>query len=209
MKRFIAFLLVMGVIMTALVAGTSGQLALSITAQNAASTTVSLSLSGNYAIVWFSKGAGNSTAISNYDLQMQAPNTLVQNINGNSGKEGSPKVFAQSKDDTTDGLYLNWNIISTVPVDIYLKVTAPMVRTTSETLTVDDKIGWSVTSGSKTISVLENYTGDAKSEVVYTKNADKFGNAGTQIIQIETDNVWGKNNGGYTATLTALIKTLE
>ena len=48
MKRFIAVLLVMGVIMTALVAGTSGQLALSTTAQDAASTTVSLSLSGNY-----------------------------------------------------------------------------------------------------------------------------------------------------------------
>lgn len=207
MKRFIAVLLVMGVIMTALVAGTSGQLALKTTAQDAASTTVSLSLSGNYGIVWFSNGAGNSTAISNYDLTMQAPNTLVQNTNGNSGTEGSPKVFAQSKDNPTEGLYLNWNIISTVSVDIYLKVTAPMVRATSETLTVYDKIGWSVKSGSKTISVPENYTGDAKSEVVYTKDAVKFGNAGTQIIQIETDNVWGKNNGNYTATLTAVIKT--
>ena len=207
MKRFIAVLLVMGVIMTALVAGTSGQLALSTTAQDAASTTVSLSLSGNYGIVWFSKGAGNSTAISNYDLTMQVPITLVQNTNGNTGTEGSPKVFAQSKDNTTDGLYLNWNIISTVPVDIYLKVTAPMVRTISGDLTVEDKIGWIVKSNDQTLSVSDTGTVTNGAAVVFSKSADKFGNAGTQIIQIETDNVWGKNNGNYTATLTAVIKT--
>ena len=77
-----------------------------------------------------------------------------------------------------------------------------------EKLDVNDKIGWSVKSGGQTISVSDSGTvsNENGKVVVHKKNAVKYGEAASQIIKVETDNVWGKNNGKYTATLTAYIR---
>lgn len=212
MKRLIAVLLVMGVIMTAFADDVRiEQIELTSSDQKASSTTVSLELSGSFGKVWFSKGSGTA-AIANYDLTMQDPDQLVTNLHGNTGTDNtSPKVFAKSATGSNDGLYLNWNIVSTVKVSVSLEITAPMVRSVTKgtTLNVDDKIGWSVKSGGQTLSV--NDTGSLSNTegkvVVHTKEAVKYGEAASQIIEVETDNVWGKNNGKYTATLKAYIKT--
>ena len=87
-----------------------------------------------------------------------------------------------------------------------------MKRSVSEGVQLDDndKIGWSVKSGGQTISVSVNNTETASNGGkvdVHKKDAVKYGEAASQIIEVETDNVWGKNNGTYTATLTAYIRT--
>ena len=213
MKRLIAVLLVMGVIMTAFADDVGiEQKTLTKSDQEASSTTVSLTLSGSYGKVWFSKGSGTS-AISEYELTMQAPDQLVTNLHGNTGVDNtSPKVFAKSTTGVSDGLYLNWNIVSAVPVIVSLEITEPMKkRSVSEGVQLDDndKIGWSVKSGGQTISVSVNNTETASNGGkvdVHTKDAVKYGEAASQIIEVETDNVWGKNNGRYTATLTAYIR---
>lgn len=206
MKRLIAVLLVMGVIMTAFADDVRiGQIELDSSYKEASSTTVSLTLSGNFGRVWFSIGSGNS-AISDYALTMQKPNELVESLRGNTGEASSPKVYAKSGTDS-EGLYLNWNIVSTVSVDVYLEITAPMVRSMTGEARNDDKIGWIVESGGQTLSVTDSGHVTSGKAVVYTKQAEKYGEASSQIINVETDNVWGKNNGDYTATLKAYIKT--
>lgn len=207
MKRLIAVLLVMGVIMTTF-ASVVNQIELEGSDKPASSTTVSLELSGNCGKVWFSEGKGG-VATETYALTMQAPN-LVTNVNGNTG--ANPKVCAKSASGEDHGLYLNWNIVSTVKVSVSLGIIAPMKKDGTESSTdVNDRIGWSVTSGGQTISVSD--TGTVSNEngkvVVHTKNAVKYGEASSQIIDVETDNVWGKNNGTYTAILTAYIRTGE
>ena len=209
MKRFIAVLLVMGVIMTAFAEEVViHRIELTGDNQNAASTTVTLTLDGNYGKVWFSKGEGNGP-ISNYNLVMVAPNELVTSLLGNEGTASSPKVYAKSAEGTSDGLYLNWNIVSTVPVCVSLNISTPLTKThgVDETVTTKDKIGWAVTSNGKTLSVSDTGTVTNGTAIVDTKNATTYGKTGSQLVEIETDNVWSKNNGTYTATLTALIKT--
>ena len=210
MKRLIAVLLVMGVIMTAFADDVViVQKTLSTSDQEASSTTVSLKLSGNYGKVWFSEGRGGA-ATGTYALTMQDPN-LVTNVNGNTGADNTnPKVFATSASESSGhGLYLNWNIVSTVPVSVSLGITKPMLRTgtNAESASKYDKIGWSVKSGEQTLSVNDAGTVNNGQAVVHTKDAAKYGEASSQIIDVETDNVWGKNNGTYTATLTAYIRT--
>ena len=77
MKRLIAVLLVMGVIMT--------------TFAETASTTVSLNLSENYATVWFSEETAGTVSIDNYELSLKNPEGLIQSIAGNSSSE---KIYA-------------------------------------------------------------------------------------------------------------------
>ena len=202
MKRLIAVLLVMGVIMTAFAeaaTGTKGPIPISNEEAKAAETDVVLNLNQNAGIVWFSVD-GNQN-VSTYNL------SLPESIGLNQSTSGNTDLVATGTD-----LKLNWNIVSSVPVSVYLEITAPMVRNVAEgvALTKDDKIGWKVKSGGETISVSVNDTGTASNGgkvVVHTKDTLKYGEAASQIIEVETDNVWGKNKGTYTATLTAYIKT--
>ena len=198
MKRLIAVLLVMGVIMTAFAetaTGTAGRKEITNEVNPTATTDVVLSLNQNAGIVWFS--AGDNQNVDTYVLSLPGIDGLNQNTSGNQD------WVATGRD-----LQLNWNIVSVVPVSISLEITAPMTRTVEEgsTLRDDDKIGWKVISGEQTISFGENDTQPA-SKVVYKKNTVKYGEAGFQPIVVETNNVWGKNSGTYTATLTAYIKT--
>lgn len=203
MKRLIAVLLIMGVIMTAFAGtatGTRGPISISNAEAIAADTDVVLILNKNAGIVWFSKGE-NSQSISTYSL------SLPESIGLNQSTSGNNDLVATGTD-----LKLNWNIVSSVPVSVSLGITEPMKKDGTESSTdVNDRIGWSVTSGGQTISVSD--TGTVSNEngkvVVHTKSAVKYGEAGSQIIEVATNNVWGKNNGTYTATLTAYIRTGE
>ena len=198
MKRLIAVLLVMGVIMTAFAGtatGTQGPISISNEEAKAADTDVVLNLNQNAGIVWFS--AGDNQNVDTYVLSLPGIDGLNQSTSGNTD------LVATGTD-----LKLNWNIVSSVPVSVYLEITAPMVRNVTEgvALTKDDKIGWKVTSGGVTISVGENNT-ESASQVVHTKNTLKYGEAGFQIIEVATNTVWGKNIGIYEAVLKANIKT--
>ena len=199
MKRLIAVLLVMGVIMTAFAetaTGTAGRKEITNEVNPTATTDVVLSLNQNAGIVWFS--AGDNQNVDTYVLSLPGIDGLNQNTSGNQD------WVATGRD-----LQLNWNIVSVVPVSISLEITAPMVRNVTEgvALNEDDKIGWKVISGGQTLRVDDAGNLTNGNAVVYTKNTVKYGEAGSQPIVVETNNVWGKNSGTYTATLTAYIKT--
>ena len=83
MKRFIAVLLVMGVIMTAFAAtGTAGKVNITGNELTAADTDVVLQLAQNAGIVWFS--AGSNPNVSTYFLSLPEISRLNQDTSGNS-----------------------------------------------------------------------------------------------------------------------------
>ena len=153
-----------------------------------ASTTVSLSLSENYATVWFSVGE-NTTSIASYSLSLKNPDGLVQNTAGNSGVN---KIYA-----TGENLYLNWNIVSSANVLVTLTMTSPLAQSGVEE-DRSKKIGWTVewkytgtkdvTPDDKTIALADNAALNASStDSVYLKNGELYGNAGSKQIKITTD----------------------
>lgn len=210
MKKTISILLFASIILSVFATATN----LSSTepeAPNAAtaSTTVSLSLSENYATVWFSVGE-NTTSIASYSLSLKNPDGLVQNTAGNSDVN---KIYA-----TGENLYLNWNIVSSANVLVTLTMTSPLAQSGAGEDT-SKKIGWdaswdysSNTSGStipKTITLNDTQalTASTTSDV-FLKNGTQYGDGRSKKISITTDNVWYKDKtSSYTATLTATIKT--
>ena len=107
MKRLIAVLLVMGVIMTAFAETAVVPDAPDGTGALAAQTTVVLEMNQNIAVVWFTKGEDNTTR---YNL------TLPQNL-----EQNTSSWVAEGND-----LYLNWNIVSKDKVQIDLSISEPM-----------------------------------------------------------------------------------
>ena len=195
MKRFIAVLLVMGVIMTAFAEsvvvpdGTA-----STEGASAAQTTVVLEMNQNIAVVWFTKGEDNTTR---YNL------TLPQNL-----EQNTSSWVAEGND-----LYLNWNIVSKDKVQIDLSISEPMKNGSNA-------IGWNVaftrlsTNGSDngtsvTILTKESSggTSDKEEGTAYKKNGNAYGDKGRLPISITTENIYGKNIGTYTAVITATVKT--
>ncbi len=202
MKRFIAVLLVMGVIMTVFAAsGSAGKKELTNTEKKAADTEVVLTLNQNIGVVWFSTSTGE--VVRRYNLTLPSYNAVSQSISGNS-------------DWTASGsdLYLNWNIISKNDVEISLQISSPMVGDSSS----DNKIGWTVswyqtsttnpTEGSaQSISRTSEQEGDV-SAVAYTKDGTAYGNASQKQLWILTENTYGKAIDTYRADLIATIKTI-
>ena len=200
MKRLIAVLLVMGVIMTAFAAtGTAGNKEISSISQKAADTEVVVKLDQNIGAIWFSTSSNNN--VSRYNLTLPSYNAVSENISGNSDWN------AYGSD-----LYLNWNIISENDVEISLLISSPMVGDSSS-----DKIGWTVswyptsttspTEGSAaSISRTSTQEGDI-SAVAYTKNGTAYGNASQKQLWIVTENTYGKAIDTYRADLIATIKT--
>ena len=195
MKRLIAVLLVMGVIMTAFAEsvvvpdGTA-----STEGASAAQTTVVLEMNQNIAVVWFTKGEDNTTE---YNL------TLPQNL-----EQNTSSWVAEGND-----LYLNWNIVSKDKVQIDLSISEPMKNGSNA-------IGWNVaftrlsTNGSDngtSVTILTKESSDSsldkKVGTAYKKNGNVYGNKGRLPISITTENIYGKNIGKYTAVITATVKT--
>lgn len=182
--------------------------------ENSTSTKVSLNLNENYAIVWFSKGA-NKESIDEYALSLNNPDGLVQNTSGN---DSANKIYAVSNDTPTDGLFLNWNIVSKSNVLITLKINSPLSQTDASNI-INKKIGWTVSwnyssstnsaAEAKSIALADNVTlPAASSNDVYLKNGDIFGEGSSKQIKIATDNVWDKDKTAeYSANLIAEIKT--
>ena len=79
MKRLIAVLLVMGVIMTAFAAtGTKGNNTITNSARTAADTEVVVSLDQNIGVIWFSTATDDN--VSRYYLTLPTVENLNQNI---------------------------------------------------------------------------------------------------------------------------------
>ena len=190
MKRLIAVLLVMGVIMTAFA---ETAVVPDGTGVVAAQTTVVLEMNQNIAVVWFTKGEDNTTR---YNL------TLPQNLDQNTSSwvaEGN-------------NLYLNWNIVSKDKVQIDLSISKPMKSGSNA-------IGWNVaftklsTNGSDngtTVTILtkdSDSTSGKREGTAYKKNGTVYGDKGRLPISITTENIYGKTIGTYTAVITATVKT--
>ena len=192
MKRLIAVLLVMGVIMTAFA---ETAVVPDGTGVVAAQTNVVLDMNQNIAVVWFTKGDTNTTW---YTLTLTS--TLGQ----------STDSWTASGND----LYLNWNIVSKDKVQIDLSISDPMKDESG------NKIGWTV-SFTKQSSNGENNdstattltkestetTTSAIQKTAYLKNGTVYGNKGKLPINITTENIYGKNTGVYKAVITATVKT--
>lgn len=206
MKRFIAVLLVMGVIMTAFATtGTVGRVNITSTATDAAKTDVVLQLNQNAGIVWFS--AGENTNVSKYFLSLPAITGLNQTPSGNSN------WYATGKD-----LVLNWNIVSCNTVAIQLIISGEL-----EGVATDDSIGWKLSYTQKaysgdtptpgsTVTLNAGYgdLDDKLTDTAITKDKIIYGSSGSlSIDQIITENTYGKKVDEYTATLTAKVTTTD
>ena len=191
MKRLIAVLLVMGVIMTVFAETAEEPDSTGIAT---ATTDVVLEMNQNIAVVWFTEGEDSTTS---YKL------TLPQNLDRNTSSwvaEGN-------------NLYLNWNIVSKDKVQIDLSISGPMKNGSNA-------IGWNVaftrlsTNGSDngtSVTILTKESSDSSSDKIvgtaYKKNGNVYGNKGKLPINITTENIYGKNTGVYKALITATVKT--
>ena len=205
MKRLIAVLLVLGVIMTAFAetaTGTAGSKEISRRSQKAADTEVVVKLDQNIGVIWFSTSSDSN--VSRYNLTLPTKQNLSQSISGNDDWVA-----------TGSDLFLNWNIISKDNVQVSLQISSPMVGDTSSN---NDKLGWTVswyptsttnpTEGSAaSISGTPTQERDV-SAVAYTKNGTAYGNASQKQLWIYTENTFGKNADTYCAVLKATVETI-
>lgn len=206
MKRLIAVLLVMGVIMAAFAAnGTEGKMNVTITPTKTAETDVVLNLNQNAGIVWFS--AGENQNVSKYILTLPEITVLDQSTSGNSNWVAKG---------TTD-LKLNWNIVSCDKVKIDLIIGGKLTGTDP-----NNTIGWKVsfketaytgntaTPAQTSTTLCAGYPGSSNnlSATAVTKDKSIYGSSGSLLIEeIVTENTYGKNVDNYKATLTAMIST--
>lgn len=203
MKRFIAVLLVMGVIMTAFAAsGTRGPNEITNSFRTAADTEVVVKLNQNIGVIWFSTSLEDD--VSRYNLTLPIVDDLNRSISGNDN------WFAIG-----NNLFLNWNIISKDSVQISLEISSPMV---GDSASNTDKLGWTVSwypttttdpiEGSPvTISKASTDSDGVNSKVAYTKNGTIYGNAAQKQLWIYTENTFGKTADTYRAVLKATVKT--
>ena len=204
MKRLIAVLLVMGVIMTVFAETAEEPDSTGIAT---ATTDVVLEMNQNIAVVWFTEGEDSTTS---YKL------TLPQNLYQNTSSwvaEGN-------------NLYLNWNIVSCSGVQIELKIDGPLVKQVEGQAAGQadtDTIGWKIsfkknsyvgntgTSESTDTVISSEYPNSSEnlSATAVTKDNTVYGSSGTlSIDEIITENTYGKKVGNYKATLIANVKTI-
>ena len=220
MKRFIAVLLVMGVIMTAFAetaTGTAGRKEITNEVNPTATTDVVLSLNQNAGIVWFS--AGDNQNVDTYVLSLPGIDGLNQSTSGNDN------WVAKGTD-----LKLNWNIVSFNTVQIELMIDGPLVEQVegqSEGQVDTNKIGWKISfkptefSGSSgkteastdTVISSAGYPNSTETDTLpktaVTKDNTVYGSSGTlSIDKIITENTYRKKVDNYKATLTANVKTI-
>ena len=220
MKRLIAVLLVMGVIMTAFAetaTETKGPIPISNEEAKAAETDVVLKLNQNAGIVWFSVD-GNQN-VSTYSLSLPEINKLNKSTSGNGN------WVAKGTD-----LKLNWNIVSCSGVQIELMIDGPLVKQVEGQAAGQaagqadtDTIGWKIsfkknsyvgntgTPESTDTEISSGYPNSSEnlSATAVTKNNTVYGSSGTlSIDKIITENTYRKKVDNYKATLTANVKTI-
>lgn len=169
---------------------------------NGASTEVSLALTESKATLWFTERSAGTSAGSNlseYALALLPNSDLPMNTVGNEVHGGG------------SSLYLNWNIISASELEVYLTV-ADFMRSTESTNT--GKLGWSVSWGESPNQVTIGQSNNSSSSIsgdeglVTTKTTNTYGESGSILLTILTENAYRLKPDTYKATLTATVRTI-
>ena len=163
-----------------------------------ASTEVSLALTESKATLWFTERSAGTSAGSNLDKYTL---TLIPNSDLPMKTEGNDVHGSGSS------LYLNWNIISNSNLGVYLKVEDLMKGVESN----PDTLGWSVSWGESpnqvTIGKSDNSSLSTE-DLVCTKTTNTYGESGSILLTILTENAYGLKPDTYKATLTATVRTV-
>ena len=175
--------------------GTAGQIG-----GSGASTEVTLALTASKATLWFTESSAGTSAESNLDKYTL---TLIPNSDLPMKTEGNDVHGSGSS------LYLNWNIISNSNLGVYLKVEDLMKGVESN----PDTLGWSVSWGESPNQVTIGQSNDSSSSLkaerlVCTKTTETYGESGSILLTILTENAYRLKPDTYKATLTATVRTI-
>lgn len=165
---------------------------------SSANTTVSLALTESKATVWFTESAASTALGSNleeYVLALLPNGDLPMQTAGNEVHGGGST------------LYLNWNTISNVSLGVYLSVSDFMKSDNSQNSNV---LGWNVSWGTSSTIGKSSSTSTTLPLVglVCTTSTATYGNAGSMLLTVLTENAYGLKPDTYKATLTATVKTI-
>lgn len=167
------------------------------TVGSGAQTTVSLELTESKATLWFTEGAAGTVAGSNlseYALALLPNADLPMKTTGNEVHGGGST------------LYLNWNIISAEELEVYLSISDYMKSSDAENT---DVLGWNVSWGTSSKIGKSSSVTLAGEGLVFTKTTDTYGNAGSTLLTVLTENAYGLKPDKYKAILTATVKTKD
>lgn len=170
------------------------------TVGSGASTEVSLALTESKATLWFTESSAGTSAGSNlsrYALALLPNSDLPMKTAGNDVHGGG------------SSLYLNWNIISASELKVYLSVADFMKGSESN----NDTLGWSVSWVESSNQVTIGKSNDSSSrlsteDLVCTKTTNTYGESGSILLTILTENAYGLKPDTYKATLTATVRTV-
>ena len=190
----------MGMVMLVTVFVIGNLLAEVQTVGSGASTEVSLALNKSKATLWFtesSAGTSAGTNLSKYTLALLPNSDLPMKTEGNEVHGGG------------SSLYLNWNIISNSNLGVYLKVEGIMKGVKSN----PDTLGWSVSWGESPNQVTIGKSNDSSSSLkaerlVCTKTTETYGESGSILLTILTENAYGLKPDTYKAKLIATVRTV-
>ena len=167
-----------------------------------ASTEVSLALTESKATLWFTESSAGTSAESNLDKYTL---TLIPNSDLPMKTEGNDVHGSGSS------LYLNWNIISNSNLGVYLKVEDLMKGVESN----PDTLGWSVSWGESPNQVTIGQSNDSSSSsslkaerLVITKTTETYGESGSILLTILTENAYGLKPDTYKAKLIATVRAV-
>ena len=167
-----------------------------------ASTKVSLALTESKATLWFTERSAGTSAESNLDKYTL---TLIPNSDLPMKTEGNDVHGSGSS------LYLNWNIISNSNLGVYLKVEDLMKGVESN----PDTLGWSVSWGESPNQVTIGKSNDSSSSsslkaerLVCTKTTETYGESGSILLTILTENAYGLKPDTYKAKLIATVRAV-
>ena len=181
--------------------GTAGQIV-----GSGASTEVSLALTESKATLWFTERSAGTSAGSNLDKYTL---TLIPNSDLSSS-DLPKKTEGNDVHGSGSSLYLNWNIISNSNLGVYLKVEGLMKGVKSN----PDTLGWSVSWVESSNQVTIGQSNDSSSTslpaegLVITKTTETYGESGSILLTILTENAYGLKPDTYKATLTATVRTV-
>lgn len=180
--------------------GTAGQIV-----GSGASTEVSLALTESKATLWFTERSAGTSAGSNLDKYTL---TLIPNSDLSSS-DLPKKTEGNDVHGSGSSLYLNWNIISNSNLGVYLKVEGLMKGVESNPDTLGWSVSWVESSNQVTIGQSNDSSSSLKAErLVITKTTETYGESGSILLTILTENAYGLKPDTYKATLTATVRTV-
>ena len=161
-----------------------------------ASTEVSLALTESKATLWFTESSAGTSAGSNlskYTLALLPNSDLPMKTEGNEVHGGG------------SSLYLNWNIISNSNLGVYLKVEDSMRGSKSNPYTLEWSVSWGESTNQVTIG---SSTSLSTEDLVCTKTTNTYGESGSILLTILTENAYGLKPDTYKAKLIATVRTV-